>query len=582
MRINPAIICGLYAAFACTEAFSVYVNPTTSPVPINRPIVGGSTSPGFYDYPGTINLNDYFKEFTSPGPVLTFHLNTPATAGTMPDSFKVQIFWLDPEPEAPVENDSNYVVDEDDERNVFENLDLTDQSAIPMFLNNAITYDPDSEPALNGSLFWRVGMPTLPSGLPDIEHPTTIEAGVYHLDADTSSSHLVQGNENWGTASPAYNYMDYSEGTLCLFNTQVTYSLVFNLADNNEEISAALATIGQVFSEDLPTVKALAGYSTYDACDVWNTGSSLSSIPLWKSYTQEDFDMAKQPEREDFVSISSITFADLADPAPTHGLKYIEDLPYSYETTDEEGVTSTTTVDSNSAIRTVFDVSITEDGVVSLTLKADRTLNENYAGDYYFYFRTYVNDGVNDGLTGDYYRTNCLLRLYKPLVLYLYDAVAEMTLNYVPADVDTTAEDYNSYDYAWTWYKSTTFGWVLGRDFPNNRWVFSYEHGWINMEGESTVNEEGVYWYVSPSSYAGGESATEDDELGWIWTSYSYYPFMYSYKDDGWVRYMKNYNLNKYDLDKDGQNILSERVFWSYRQNKYITADMIGAGLATE
>jgi hypothetical protein len=198
------------------------------------------------------------------------------------------------------------------------------------------------------------------------------------------------------------------------------------------------------------------------------------------------------------------------------------------------------------------------------------TLNKNYSYTYYYYFNVFVDDGVNDGSEGtDYYRAAFTLALYPPFCLYMPDAYMNSTVDY-----DLNTED-DVHDY-WYWYSSSVFGWYMISDFPDERWAYSPEHGWLYLAGETTASEEGVFWYNNPSSYPDGEDDTDyiDDSIGWLWTSYSAYPWFYSYKDESWVYYLEKYYTA--DSDDDGEEdddvvySMGDRLFWSQRQNAYI------------
>ncbi|MBN1403899.1 MAG: hypothetical protein JW942_05460 [Opitutales bacterium] len=577
MRIHPAIACTALAATIGHTAKSAYVNPDTVPVMLNIPTTFASLYEGYFPLEGSADLSKYFKEYTSPGPYLTFTLNKPAAYG-MADSFRLQINWLDPEPEQPVESDSNWTSDTDDERFVGQMLDLTDISATTYVLLNTVGFEDSVSPSLVDTIFWRTAFGYDSEGVTDYSKPWTIEAGNYKV-SDDDAGNLVAATGVWG--SPSYNDTDYTEGRVSLYAATNDYSLVFNLTDNTDNLYAGyIATFGKVFDEDMPVVKALSGYtgSTYDVSNVWEASASLTSIPLWATYTEEDFSSSTKPTRDDYITIDSITIHDLAEVAPSHGLKFIEDLPHIEEAEDEDEEDET--VDPNATIRKYFDISITEDGLVTYAVKEGVNLSDISSGYYTFYFRVYVDDGTNNGVDGYYYRQSFQIYLYRPFYMYLGDAAYSSFVDYGLDDDESTEEDESTTDY-WYWYKSSKFGWNLIHDFPTDRKVYSYEHGWIYMFGETATEAEGVNWYMYPTSYDDGDPATEyvDDTIGWVWTNYANYPFLYSYKDEGWIRYMKDFSLNKYDENDDGMNLLNERVFWSYRQGKYLKAEQLGAGL---
>jgi len=573
MRIHPTTICLLLAA-ASPLSLSAYENPTTVPMIFNIPQIYGSTEVGYYDLPTSYDLAPSFKEYTAPGPILTFKINTPESSN-MPNSFRMQIWWVDPEPEAPAETDNNHVVDADDERFVGQTLDLTDPSAVTHTLINALGFGEDLSSTLQDTLFWRVSLPILSNNTLDYDNPMTVEAGVYKLE-DGDGSHIVFGNTSWG--SPSYRYVDYTAGTVAIYSTVNSYSLVFSLIDNTDNISkGTIATIGKVYDDDLDVLKAIGGYSSpYDTTNIWELSGSYPYMPLWNSYTQEDYDRYNQPDRSDFITITDISISDLTGTDPSHGLKFIEDQPYTVKADKEEE--EDTVVDPNATIKKSFDVSIDEAGVLTFALRDDVTLSSKLVGYYPFYFRVYVDDGVNNGIDGDYYRQSVFIYLYRPFSIYLGDASFDTTVNYPITDDDETTDDIDNF---YNWYTSNTFGCYMEQDFPNIRWVYGYEHGWIYMPGESTTKEDGVFWYMAPSTYDDGDDSTAyvNDEVGWVWTRADYYPYLYSYKDGGWLLFLSDFATDSYDKDGDKHNLLSERVFWSYRQKKYITPDLVGDGL---
>lgn len=67
------------------------------------------------------------------------------------------------------------------------------------------------------------------------------------------------------------------------------------------------------------------------------------------------------------------------------------------------------------------------------------------------------------------------------------------------------------------WYHSETMGWFSAADFP---WVYHVEHGWLYAEGPGLHDAQFFYF-----------------ELGWIFTSDTWYPWMYSYDQEGYMWY---------------------------------------------
>ncbi len=584
MRIHPALVCPLLAAAFGPLPLQAYENPPTIPVPLRYPNAFGSTKEGYFDLPSSYDVSTVFKEFTSPGPVANLYFNVPADSG-IGSRVRIQLWFLDPEPEAPSDTDGNRTSETTDERYIGQVLDLDDMLGVLSIITNFTKQEGANAPGFEGSLAWLVSYAINDDSTGyDYTKPVALNVGSYALNDNDLVSY---NSSSWNT--PYYSNVDYTEGCVSLYKPSTSYDLFFHLADNTDYVySGWMATIGKVFDEDLPVLKSIVNADGSKLTSVSSLSSTFQAIPLWKSYTEEEFDQYLMPERDDFVRVTSVAIEDKAATAPANGLKFIEEPPYPSEDEDaEEG----DMVDPNATIKNYFDVSISEEGLISYTLLESKTLSDSLANYYTFSFRVYVDDGVNDGVSGDYLKYQYYFYLYRPLVIYLgiADTAYSSTINYAIDDGDDDDSNDPPAD-NWKWFKSTSFGWYMEQNFPENRWIFSQEHGWIYATGESSYNDEGIIWYMAPSSYMGTEEV--GDEVGWVWTDYSFYngyngdgrsysgSFLYSYKDEGWLVYLKDFNLPKYDKDKDGNNTLSERVFWSYRQKKYITPDKVGAGLS--
>jgi len=577
MRIPTAILGSLAAASICPQAqarvidtSADYTNPDTVPVLIKVPGAVGSDISGYYDLPSSIDLSKYFKEYTSPGPVLTFTVNTPTTTsyGTaVPSTFRAQLWCVDPTPEDEADTDGDLTSDDDDERIVYQNLDLEEPGAIAYTILDAVGHADGNEQLLNGTLFWDISWGS------DGATPIAAVAGPYAL-ADDDTSHVTLGS--YAMISPSFRETDYTAGTMGIYSGDAGYSFFFNLADNTDLISAGyVATIGKVFDDDLSVLKMVGGATdNYSLATVREVSSTFSYMPLWNTYTDEEFDLYKQPARDDFIQITNVTISDYSGTDPTHGLKFIEDLPMDddedYEDTDTYDGDDTTEAenDPNATIKAVFNVSLSADGVFSFKLRDDVALTDSQIGSYPFYYRVYVNDGTNTGLTGtDYYRGSVYVYLYYPFAIYMGDASYDSSVDYSTTD--------NS-DNTWYWFESDTYGWYMEHNFPTYRWVYSYEHGWIYMFGDMISHTDGVNWYNAPLNYPDGTADYNDDEVGWFWTRSDFYPYLYSFKDDGWVYYIKDVDSDSTDDDEEDdyvERVLDKRLFWSYRQKAYITPD---------
>jgi hypothetical protein len=62
-------------------------------------------------------------------------------------------------------------------------------------------------------------------------------------------------------------------------------------------------------------------------------------------------------------------------------------------------------------------------------------------------------------------------------------------------------------------------GFVVDTDYP---WVFHLEHKWIYMEAD----RDDRVWFV-------------DSELGWLFTSADFYPYLYHLSSDQWLYYLE-------------------------------------------
>lgn len=602
MRIHPAVLCPIVAtaflpvasqARVIADIGDTYTNPETFPMELAYPGMAATVRDDYYPLPTTIDLRPYFKEVTSPGPILTFSYNLPENdyGDALTGKFSVQFWWLDPEPEAEADTDDDVTIDTDDERIVYQNLDLCEPSGTMYTVLNSIGFagsnvqDP-IDPTLPGTIFWRAW--TANSEI------AAVECGVFEL-ADDDTSHVQYSSMIWG--NPTVGSYDYTEGTVSLFYTESTYSLFFNLTDNTNNMYAGYAyTMGKVLDDKLDELRMIAGDTElYDMVKPRTVSNIFTAMPLWNSYTDDEYNTWQQPERDDFVKITGVTMSDPSGTFPTHGLKFLEDQTYDstedydddddvdYDDDDEE-IAET---DFNADIKEYFNLSLSEDGILTISLRDDiEDLSEVEGSSFTYYFRVYVDDGTNNGYSGtEYYWTSMSIYIYSPIAYYFGGASTGTATTY---EHDTDGDGETDETETWTWYDSTDFGWFMERgEFPDNRWIYSYEHGWIYLCGKSFYMQDGDYWYMQSHSYdvvtdEDGDDETTDDQtttthenpaLGWFWTSGAAYPYLYSYKDEGWVYYMKDED----DTDDDGndyeENILENRLFWSYRQSAYISAN---------
>jgi hypothetical protein len=570
MRIRPLVPSPFIAlsVLPLSAAATTYTNPATVPVMLASSTVYASSVPGFYVLPSSVDFSPYYKEYTTPGPVLTFTLNKPSDSeySSAPDKFRMQLWWVDPTPTDPVDDDANHTSDDDDTRIVGQNLDLTEPNDIAVFIANSVGLKDKYDATFPGTIFWRESSSTT------TDLPATIESGVFNVATD-GTSHLTANTATWAT--PSVMNTDYTVGTVGLYSYSSgsisTYTVVYNLVDNTETFDGvSVATFGKVFDDDMETIKMIAGTSTSfgSLTSIRWVNSNLEAVPMWNTYTDAEFDAGGQASVSDFVTIKSITISDPTGTDPTHGLKFIEAQPYVGDSdSDSDGTNET--VYPNASFGKVFDYSLSPEGMFNFKLKDNLSVSDSLIGTYYFSYRVYVDDGVNTGLAAPYFSHSFTISILHPLRLYLSDATLSSSISYT---INGTAQ-------TWNWYSSDLYGWYLEHDFPNNRWVYSYEHGWLYLYGNGIATSDGAYMYDAPSSYEGGVST---DEIGWIWTRSDYYPYFYSYKDNGWVWYWRDLDSTSSDNSEDTdyvERILDKRKFWSFRQQTYITPSQFGNGL---
>jgi hypothetical protein len=561
MRILKTILVSLAAASLSPIAqarvidkSATYTNPETIPVLLLWPYVVTTYDADYHGLPSSLDFRDSYKEYTSPGPVITYTLNTPTTlsyGANVPNTIKLQTWVIDPTPDNFVDNDNNLVEDKDDTRLLRQTLDLNEHTSISSLISNSVGYKDIITPAIPGSIFWNTIIYN--------NEPVGVECGHFTLDGDTS--HVTKAGNSWNT--PRFSEPSCEEGSLGLvYNTTIrAYSMIFSTKNNTEFFGGYVTTIGKV-TEGLELLKAITSSSgTYELATDRTVSASFSHMPLWNTYTNEEYDAFKQPAQSDFIRFVSATISDPTGVDPSHGLKFVEDFPFDSNTTDDKNDLT----DPNAAIKKVFNVSLSEDGIFTFKLRDDVPLSSAVMNTYTFAFRVYVNDGTNNGKDGtDYYLTQAYIYVRHPFVYYAGDATKSSSVDYSP-----TKDGSN----VWYWYKSNAYGWLLVKDFPDNRWVYSYEHGWIYMDGDMISSKEGVFWYNTVSSW-GTDKTPTDDEVGWVWTNAEMYPYLYSFKDGGWVYYIKDVDKDSTDDKEAGdykERILDQRLFWSYRQNAYIS-----------
>jgi len=623
MRIHQALLLPLAATGIAASPLAAYQNPETVPVYMGAPFVLASTVPGFHPIPTSFDLSKYFKEYTSPGPVLTFKINAPATSSTgktLANSFRVQVWFVNPDPQDESDTDDNTTSEVGyDQRIPFQNLAVMAPNAVTSFLAASVGGPGGIKPILPGSIFWDASTDSSTSGK-DRTVYSTLFMGHYKPDAVTGN--LVSNDEAWPTTNGFFSNMGEGVVNVLYYDTISDYTILINMMDNSAYAPYTKADpIGKIVkdsgSDGMEVMKMISGSPDFKAAKPWWLNSYLPRVPLWSSYTQEEHDAYAKPAVSDYVIIDSVSIADVTGTDPSHGLRFIEDQPHDTnedydddddvnfdDDVDEDGIPNAddsdyeaddwdplgAEVDPNATIKKYCDISLSPEGLLHIALKPTEALSDFAGFTFTYYFRVYVNDGVNDGLTGTpYFRAAFFVVFRDSFTLYMGRTVSQ----------SATSETYTDGNYVtttWNWYNSSTTGWYLVQDnFPTNRWVYSMEHGWIYCYGDDFDSDEGIYWYNAPSSYQGGSG---DDEVGWLWLNYENWPYMYSFKDKGWVVYIRDtgdtvstdnaYGENgendpdSNDVEDDDdddeitcdyvERILGNRLFYSYRQHAYISA----------
>jgi hypothetical protein len=449
-----------------------------------------------------------------------------------------------------------------------------------------------------------------------------------HYKPDAVTGDLVSNHETWPTNNGFFSNMEEGVVNILYYDTISDYTVLINMMDNSIYAPFTKADpIGKIItdsgSDGMEVMKMISGSPDYKAAKPWWLNSSLPRVPLWSSYTKEEHDAYAKPATSDYVMIDSISIADVTGTDPSHGLRFIEDQPHdTYEDyddddnvnfdddVDEDGIPNSKDtdfvaanwdplapeIDPNATIKSYFDITLSPEGMLHLALKPGMTLASLAGGTYSYFFRVYVNDGVNDGLGGTpYFRATFYLSFSPCFALYMGSTASES------GDYDLYT-DSNKVTTKWKWNESPDSGWYLVQEnFPTSRWVYSMEHGWIYCYGDDFASSEGIYWYNAPSSYQGGSA---DDEAGWLWLNYENWPYMYSFKDKGWVVYVRDVDSDATDnaFGENGENdpdsndvkedaddgkitcdyverVLGNRLFYSYRQHAYISPS--GADVST-
>jgi hypothetical protein len=614
MRIHPLLASVALAAPVATTYATTYTNPATVPVQIAGMRFSATSDLVYKPLPAYFNLSDYLQEYTSPGPVLTFKVNKPASLATnIPDSYNIQLWWVDPEPEDAVENDANYESNTDDERIIFQYLDLGDYTGVTYLIANTIgTPDSTTTPPLLGAIQW--------SAVSTNEDTPVLYGSAQGLFTPNSDGSLAYCTAAWAS-SPMFNMYDYKTGRVSLYYVSSHYSLFYNLRDNNYEddndffiSDGTISTIGALKSDaDIETVKMMAGdTSKHDAASVWafNT-TTLDHVPLWNTYTEDMFNSkTPQPRQSDYIRLVSATISDPSGTLPTHGLKFVEAPTYDVTTEDDDGEETTTTYDPNETIKKVFYVTLSTDGKLSLTpINSDNGTPNDTSDDtvfdaidtnsYTYFFRAYVNNGTNTGANGTpYFQAQFILNMRRPFSEYMSGTA------YPNSNLSTSTDFHWFYRYystnSITDSDDTNLEWyyVFG-NYTNNYWAYSKEHGYMYMIGDHFNTNEGVYWWI--------------ENIGWVWTNYYYwtygsnltnysssdadttidpkynYSYFYSYADAGWIAYIRK--IEYYDSNEDGEittddtnrvPTLDDRLFFSFRQHKYLKGSelaKLGTGL---
>jgi hypothetical protein len=630
MRIHNALLLSLAATGIAASPLAAYQNPETVPVYLGAPFVSTSTVPGFHPIPTSFDLSKYFKEYTSPGPVLTFKLNAPATnaeSKAVPNSFRMQVWFVNPDPKDESDTDDNTSAETGyDQRIAYQNLAVMAPDSVSSLITYAVGGPGGTKPILPGSIFWYAVTGTAAGE----EYPSEFAMMLWgHYKLDPITKNLVFNGETWGATTSFASNMSEGVVNLTYYSAISDYTLLINMGDNSSIAGYYTEDpVGKIVkdstSDDLDVIKMLAGSSNYKVANSWWLSDYFSATPLWNSYTEAEHLAYAKPEVSDYITIDSVSIADPTGTDPSHGLRFIEDQPHDTnedyddddnvnfdDDVDEDGIPNSEDtdyvaenwdplgpeIDPNASIKHYFDITLSPEGILHIAPKPDMKLSDLAGFTLPYYFRVYVNDGVNDGLTGTpYFRAPFFLVFSDCFTLYMGGSVTG------PSST-ATYKDSNDVTTTWKWYNSTDTGWYLVQDnFPTNRWVYSTEHGWIYCYGDDFSTSEGIYWYNAPSSYQGGSS---DDEVGWLWLNSEDWPYMYSFKDKSWVVYVRDVDSTSSDnaYGENGENdpdsndveddaddgkitcdyverVFGNRLFYSYRQHAYISAS--GADVSTK
>lgn len=583
IRRLTAIACAL-AAGPLSLHSEVTGNPEVVPVQIksiNFEMQEGDTAAL------VIDLKEYLQMFKAPGPMLVMKLRD--HNGIPGDTIHMQTWWVDPEWDAPEGDDA------DNFRITNQVLDLTQPSSLRAVFELA------EKGTFDGTIFNAALI-----GESDSYYAQGL--GYRYVGGDYTLEPLTHswGNRTGTTA----DVLENTQGTFATYSGSPA-TLIFNTRDNTDFFSdGSLPICGQVIEADWPKLENLAPPTSLEDPEVifesFSINNTSYTFPLWASYDPGEGPLYT-PTEDDFIIIESLRIDDAS--RSDQAILFVEPAPIVTEVEDGED----TVTPPNETIREEFTAVLTSDGILTITPKA--ALDADAGGTYSFAFLAALNDGSDtEAGNPDYYlRTAIGLTVKRKFATYM----GEETDQY--SSSDPTKDGFH-------WYKSTPLGWFHVKDFwetmskeevvqvegedPKtvttywtNCWVYSTVNGWIWIRPDSYTNGDplkpegsladwdGSWWYLSsPSEFVDDDEDEETDpvgvagtELGWFWLTRDEdsgwaYPYIFSYKDydlskpgvvgNGWLYYMGSSSGRPWD-----------RQYWSYRQNGYIGADAIGAGL---
>jgi len=426
----------------------------------------------------TLDLNEYFQVYNSPGPVATFTWQMPAQNGWADLMYATTgLFVPDYDPEKPTINMMTYEMNDGStythlydplasgENFVWENHSIDFQlfaDTAPVTVGNFIKYV--NRDAYDGTIVHRsekidengIGISIVQLGKYRLKDSESL--AMYQIDKDSPITFEETVNNTQGTLAMARATALNSADS----------EFYINLDDNTDTLAKFYSVFGEVmnFETNMPILKQLSDVYVYNlAQEPYNIGTVFQTTPLYSPFVLKP---------ENWLNVQDITVPE----GSTDGISY------GYEFGDLDGQEGTS--DEEAANQAAFDFAINGNLL---------ELSRNNSG---------VALLVVKGIYGTQERTFTIpITGYNPEALNAFPSAAIQTEGYL---------------------NSSWYGRMLAETFPE-----------INHDNHG---RQWVFYIEDPETFVYHYYIFDEQLRSWFYTRASLFPTIYVYSTGHWMKYV--------------------------------------------